>query len=69
MPYVVRNSGKGAKPYQIIKPETGKVVGSSATAEDAHASVRARMAAEHGMEPNNKAHSKHGPPDAKGSHE
>jgi hypothetical protein len=60
MPYVIRNSGSGSKPYKIIKADTGKVVGSSATAEDAHASARARMAAEHGWKPTGKPAMKKG---------
>jgi hypothetical protein len=50
MPYHVRNEGKGSKPYSIYNSETGKKVGSSDSAEKAHASVRARMANEFGAE-------------------
>jgi len=48
MPYMVENRG-GKKPWKIIKKETGEVVGSSMTEEEAMASVRARYAADTSM--------------------
>lgn len=45
MPYKVVKRG-GKKPWKIIKTDTGKVVGSSATKAQAQASVRARYAGE-----------------------
>ena len=45
MPYkVVKQGGRWA----IVKPDTGKVVGHSSSKEKAMASVRARLAGEHG---------------------
>lgn len=45
MPYkVVKRSG--ARPWKIIKADTGKVVGSSHSKEKAQASIRARYAGE-----------------------
>lgn len=46
MPYRVEKRGGGAKPYKIVKIDTGEVVGSSATHKQAQASVRARYANE-----------------------
>lgn len=37
---------QGEKPWKIVKTNTGRVVGSSATRKDAEASVRARYAAD-----------------------
>jgi len=45
MPWNVRKGG-GARPWKITKH--GKVVGSSTSKARAEASVRARLAAEHG---------------------
>ncbi len=47
MPYKIEKR-KGPKPWKIIRKTDGKVVGSSATKSDAQASVRARLAGEHG---------------------
>jgi hypothetical protein len=44
MPYSVKKSGGGAKPFKIVKKDTGKVVGSSTSKAKAEASVRARYA-------------------------
>jgi len=47
MPYkIVKKSG--SKPYKIINKNTGKVVGSCSTKQKCKASVRARLAGEHG---------------------
>lgn len=43
MPYAVRKSGDK---YQIIKKDTGKVVGTSDSKAKAQASIRARYAGE-----------------------
>jgi len=43
MPYYIRNRG-GKRPWKIISKETGKVVGTSKTRNDAEASARIRMA-------------------------
>jgi hypothetical protein len=45
MPYRVANKG-GARPWKIIRTDTGQVVGSSASKAAAMASMRARYAAE-----------------------
>ena len=45
MPYTIRK-GAGSKPYKIIRRDTGKQVGSSATKAQAQASIRARYAGE-----------------------
>jgi hypothetical protein len=45
MPYTIRKQS-GPRPYKIVKPNTGKVVGSSVTKKDAEASIRARWAGE-----------------------
>lgn len=45
MPYVIRK-GKGARPWKVIKKDTGKVVGSSVSKAKAKASIRARYANE-----------------------
>lgn len=42
MPWKVKK-GKGKRPWKIIKPATGEVVGTSVTKEKAEASVRARF--------------------------
>ena len=44
MPWSVRKGG-GARPYKIVRSDTGKVVGSSVSEKKAKASVRARYAA------------------------
>lgn len=45
MPYkIVKRSG--ARPWKIIKKDTGKVVGSSTSKAKAQASIRARYAGE-----------------------
>jgi hypothetical protein len=43
VPYSIRKSGSK---YQIVKKDTGKVVGTSDTREKAQASIRARYAGE-----------------------
>jgi hypothetical protein len=49
MPYNIKyKPDKGGRPWKIINKETGRVVGSSKTRKAAEASVRARMAGEHG---------------------
>lgn len=45
MPWHVEKRS-GAKPYKIVKSDTGKVVGASKTKAMAEASVRARYASE-----------------------
>lgn len=47
MPYRIEKR-KGPKPYKIVRKTDGKVVGSSSSMGDAKASVRARLAGEHG---------------------
>ena len=47
MPYSIRFKKGTAKPWKIIKKDTGEVVGSSTTKADAEASVRAREAGDH----------------------
>lgn len=47
MPYKIEKRS-GARPFKIIKKDTGKVVGSSITKAQAQASIRARYAGEHG---------------------
>jgi hypothetical protein len=50
MPYkIIKRSGK--KPWKIIAIKTGKVVGSSTSKKKAAASVRIRLASEHGWKP------------------
>lgn len=47
MPYrIVKRNTNDGRPYKIIKVDTGKVVGSSKTMNDAKASIRARYANE-----------------------
>ena len=46
MPYEIRKT-KGKRPYKIINKDTGKIVGSSMTMENAEASIRARYWGEH----------------------
>lgn len=48
MPYSIRKRGNK---YEIIKKDTGEVVGRSTSRAKAEASVRARMAGEHGWKP------------------
>lgn len=45
MPVHVIKRGKGAKPWKIVEVATGRIVGESATIEDAKASARIRNAA------------------------
>lgn len=45
MPYAIRKTS-GAKPYKIIRKDTGKTVGKSKTKKMALASIRARYAGE-----------------------
>ena len=50
MPYkIVKRSG--AKPWKIVAKDTGRLVGSSTSKKKAEASVRARLAGEHGWKP------------------
>lgn len=50
MPYrIERRTGK--RPWKIINKITGKVVGSSLSEKRAEASIRARLAGEHGWRP------------------
>ena len=51
MPYSIRKSGSK---YQIVRKDTGKVVGTSTSLSKAKASVRARLAGEHGWVPTGK---------------
>lgn len=45
MPYRVRK-GTGARPWKIVKVDTGEVVGTSISKEDALAAIAARYANE-----------------------
>jgi hypothetical protein len=50
MPYkIVKRSG--AKPWKIIAKDTGRIVGSSTSRQKAEASVRIRLASDHGWRP------------------
>jgi len=49
MPWSVKK-GKGARPFKIIRSDTGKTVGSSTSKASALASMRARYAAIRGKE-------------------
>jgi len=46
MPYKIRHVS-GAKPWKIVKADTGEVVGSSTSKGKAQASIRARSMGEH----------------------
>ena len=50
MPYkiTVSNDQKDPRPYKIRKTDTGETLGSSETRKAAEASIRARLAGEHG---------------------
>lgn len=48
MPYTIQK--KGDK-YKIIRKDTGAIVGTSNSRADAEASIRARLAGEHGWRP------------------
>ena len=51
MPWAVKKSPKAkGKKFAIVKKDSGKVVGHSATKQDAEASVRARYASMKGKE-------------------
>lgn len=50
MPYKIVKRG-GKKPWKIIAINTGKVVGSSTSKKKAEASVRIRLASDHGWKP------------------
>lgn len=50
MPYRIKR-GAGPKPFKIVRADTGKVVGASSTEGKARASIRARLAGEHGWRP------------------
>ncbi len=51
MPYGLRKEGGK---WAIIRRDTGKVVGHSNSQEKARASIRARLAGEHGWKPSKK---------------
>lgn len=51
MPHGARKSSSG-KGYDIVRKDTGKVVGHSSSKGKAEASARARDAAAHGWKPN-----------------
>lgn len=51
MPYIIRKQGNK---WAIIEKNTGKVVGTADTKEDAQSSARARLAGEHGWKPKGK---------------
>lgn len=53
MPYTIKK-GVGKKPYKIINKNTGKQVGASTSKVKARASIRARLAGEHGWKPTKK---------------
>ena len=46
MPYTIRDTKTGKRPFKIINKNTGKTVGSSKTKAEAQASIRARYAGE-----------------------
>lgn len=48
MSYSIKKSGNK---FQIIKKDTGKVVGTSTSRAAAQSSIRARLAGEHGWKP------------------
>lgn len=48
MPYQVRKVSDSERPYKIVRRDSGKQVGSSKSAKNAAASIRARMAGAHG---------------------
>lgn len=47
MPYTIVQ-GSGARPWKIKNRNTGEIVGTSLTKQDAEKSVRARLAGDHG---------------------
>lgn len=51
MPYKIVKSGSK---FNIVRKDTGKVVGSSTTKVKAESSIRARLAGEHGWKPSKK---------------
>ena len=51
MPYKIVKSGSK---FQIVRKDTGKVVGTSTTKAKAESSVRARLAGKHGWKPGKK---------------
>jgi hypothetical protein len=51
MPYIIKKQGSK---WAIISKDTGKVVGTADTKEDAEKSARARLAGEHGWKPKGK---------------
>ncbi len=51
MPYRIEHRKGQKRPWKIINKITGKVVGSSKTKAKAEASIRARLAGEHGWKP------------------
>lgn len=53
MPWSVRKSSRG---WDIVRSDTGKVVGHSTSKGKAEASVRARYAGEHGWKPSKSKH-------------
>ena len=57
MPYTIRKSGNR---FRIVRKDTGKVVGASSSRADAQASIRARLAGEHGWKPSGKGGKKSG---------
>ncbi len=48
MPDSIKKSGKK---FQIVKKDSGKVVGTSTSRAAAQSSIRARLAGEHGWKP------------------
>lgn len=48
MPYTIKKSGNK---YQIVRKDTGKVIGSSDSRAKAQSSINARLAGEHGWKP------------------
>ena len=44
MPYTIRHVKGGSRPWKLIKKDTGEIVGSSTSEEDAKDAMRARYA-------------------------
>lgn len=51
MPYRIKNTGKGAKPFKVVNEVTGKVKGSHATKKGAVSQMRLLYMIERGDKP------------------
>lgn len=51
MPYRIKNTGKGAKPFKVINEITGEVKGSHATKDDAQDHMAVLYMVEKGNKP------------------